>query len=102
MLSSIKNIYVAKWRIDMRFGLDRLYSIAKEHGADPMNGDIVVFRGRNPKRIKVLHADQTGLWLSVKRYCSEGSKARIRFLDDPKVEEISRQELVALLQGENS
>lgn len=66
---------------------------------DPYAGDVVIFIGRNRRRVKVLHADPTGLWISSKLFTLEAMKTRFKFLSEPLCKKISHGELALLLEG---
>ncbi len=66
---------------------------------DPFSGDVVIFVGRNRRRIKVIYADKTGLWVSTKRFTLEAMKTKIEFLSDPECDSITEAELAMLLEG---
>jgi hypothetical protein len=99
MISHSRTICVARQPIDLRSGINRLLSIAKQANLDPQKGDIAVFSGRNRKRLKVLHGDTTGIWLSVKMFTSEKARSRVAFLDDEMVTEVTSADLAVLLEG---
>ena len=66
---------------------------------DPFSGDLLIFIGRHRRRIKVLYADPTGLWLSAKRFTLEAMKTRLDFLLEPSCDSITQAELAMLLEG---
>lgn len=66
---------------------------------DPFAGDVVIFIGRNRRRIKVLYADGTGLWVSAKKFTLEAMKTQFTFLLEPSCESITAAELAMLLEG---
>lgn len=92
-------IFLAEFPVDLRFGLARLMGLAFEAGLNPRQGDVVVFGGRNRKRLKVLHGDATGVWLSTKTFMDEDARARIDFLDRASVRGITPAELAWLVDG---
>ena len=64
-------IMVAIAPCDFRRGLDSLAALCKQLNNDPFSGVIFVFRNRSGTAIKLLVFDQTGMWLTHKRF-SEG------------------------------
>lgn len=66
---------------------------------DPFNGDIVIFIGKNRRRIKVLHADQTGMWISAKIFTMEAMKTNLKFLNEPSCKSITQADLAMLMEG---
>lgn len=66
---------------------------------DPFSGDVVIFIGRHRRRIKVLYADATGLWVSSKRFTLEAMKTKLEFLCDPSCDSITEAELAMLIEG---
>lgn len=99
MLSTrARRVWLAQYRVDFRKQYDGLLAEAFVLGLDPFRGDVVIFVNRNKWRIKVLYADETGLWVSGKRFCAR-MKSVLRFLDDPSCTEISQAELMMLFEG---
>ncbi len=82
-VTGIQRIWVAQHRIDFRRQHDGLLAEAFKLGLDPFRGDVVLFIGQGKSRIKILYADTTGLWLSIKRFTMEAMKTQFRFLRDP-------------------
>jgi len=66
---------------------------------DPFNGDVVIFIGRHRRRIKVLYADATGLWVSAKKFTLEAMKTKFKFLAEPTCASITAAELGMLMEG---
>jgi hypothetical protein len=92
-------IWLARHRVDFRRGHDGLLAEAYKMNLDPFSDDVVIFVGRNRRRIKVLYADRTGLWVSTKRFTLEAMKTKIEFLCDPACDSITEAELAMLLEG---
>jgi hypothetical protein len=68
-------------------------------GLDPFAGDVVLFIGRCRKRMKLLFADDNGLWLAFKRFNSKAMKTHFKFLSDPGFNKISTAELQMFFEG---
>ena len=98
MLNRISRVVVCNYPIDMRKGFNSLLAIAQAHNLEPQNGDLLIFGGRNRRRVKILHGDRTGVWLSIKVFTEEEAMFRMRFLESG-IREISVEELRWLLSG---
>ena len=94
-----QRIWIARHRVDFRKGHSGLLAEAYKMSLDPYNGDVVIFIGRNRRRLKVLHADPTGLWISAKLFTLEAMKTRFKFLTEPSCKVISQGELALILEG---
>jgi transposase len=92
-------IWLARHRVDFRKQHDGLLAEAYRVNLDPFVGDIVIFIGRNRRRIKVLYADGTGLWVSAKKFTLEAMKTKLAFLLEPSCESITAAELAMILEG---
>ena len=61
-------IFVAVEAVDLRKSFSGLWAVAEEKlKEDPNAGAIFVFCNRRCNRIKILHADRSGLWVMIKR-----------------------------------
>lgn len=92
-------IWLARHKVDFRKGHSGLLAEAYKMNLDPFTGDVVIFIGRNRRRIKVLYADSTGLWISSKLFTLEAMKTKFNFLSEPMCDWISQGELALLLEG---
>ena len=92
-------VWLARHRVDFRKGHSGLLAEAYKMNLDPFKNDVVIFIGRNRRRIKVVHADPTGLWISTKQFTLEAMKTNFRFLSEPMCDSISQGELALLLEG---
>lgn len=92
-------VWLARHRVDFRKQHQGLLAEAYKVGLNPFSGDVIIFVGRGLRRIKVLYADVSGLWVSAKLFTSEAMKTRLRFLTDPSCDEISNSELALLIDG---
>ncbi len=95
----IRRVYIVNHRVDFRRRHDGLLAEAFKLGKDPFMGDLMIFIGRGKSRLKLLYADQTGLWESTKKFTVESMKTKLRFLDDPSCTEITEAELALVLEG---
>ena len=94
-----QRIWLAEHRVDFRKGHSGLLAESYKMSLDPFAGDVVIFIGRNRRRIKVLYADSTGLWISSKLFTMEAMKTRLSFLSEPSCRSITAAELALLIEG---
>jgi hypothetical protein len=68
-------------------------------GADPYDGDCVMFVKRDRTQLRAIVGDSVGLYLICRRF--EGARLRdvAAFVRDPHANEISTAELSLLLEG---
>jgi hypothetical protein len=92
-------IWLARHRVDFRRQHDGLLAEAYKMNLDPFAGDLIIFIGRNKRRIKVLYADPTGIWVSAKRFTLEAMKTKFEFLCEPYCDSITEAELAMLIEG---
>jgi hypothetical protein len=92
-------VWLARHRVDFRKQHDGLLAEAYRMHLDPFSGDVVIFVGRNRRRVKVLYADATGLWVSCKKFTMEAMKTKLSFLLEPACESITTAELAMLMEG---
>ena len=95
----VKRLWIARYRVDFRLGHDGLLAQAYRMGLDPLNGDAILFVGRDRKRFKIIYTDSTGLWLSYKRFHKGAIKTNFQFLENLRREEITAADLAMLLEG---
>jgi transposase len=94
-----RRIFVANYVVDFRRNHDGLLAEAFKLNLNPFKGDVIIFIGRKRNRIKVLYSDETGLWLSSKKFTVQSMKTKFKFLIDPSFRKISAGELAMLLEG---
>jgi transposase len=92
-------IWLAMHRVDFRKQHDGLLAESYKMNLDPFSGDVIIFVGRARRRIKVLYADGTGLWVSAKKFTMEAMKTKLRFLFEPSCQSITPAELAMLIEG---
>ena len=94
-----QRVWLAQHKVDFRKGHSGLLAEAYKMSLDPFLGDVVIFIGRNRRRLKVLFADPTGVWISSKLFTLEAMKTRLKFLTVPSCKSISQAELLLLIEG---
>lgn len=97
--AKLRFIHVAMHRVDFRKSHDGLLAEAYTMGLNPFEGDVILFVGRCRRRMKLLFADESGLWLAFKRFNAQAMKTKFRFLIDPQVNQISMAELQMFFEG---
>jgi hypothetical protein len=100
MLSvKIRRVFLARHRVDFRKRYDGLVGEAFSLGADPYDGDCVLFVKKDHTQLRAIVGDGVGLYLICRRF--EGGRLRklAEFADDPSATEISTAELSLLLEG---
>lgn len=101
MLSSllVRRIVVALWHVDFRKGHTGLLGECRVAGIEPWKGDCVVFISRCRTRIKVLFADETGLWMSYKQFAKGAIATQVEMLTSPKTKTMTPSDFAMLLEG---
>lgn len=96
---TLRRVLLAQHRVDFRKRFDGLLAEAYRIGADPYDGDCVVFIKKDRTQIRALVGDGYGLYLVSRRF--EGSRLRavLQFAADPSARTISTGELSLLLEG---
>jgi len=97
--AKLRYIHLAMHRVDFRKSHDGMLAECYQMGLDPYAGDVVLFVGRCRRCMKLLFADETGLWLAFKRFNEESMKTKFRFLSDPQANKISMAELQMFFEG---
>jgi len=94
-----RRVFLAKHKVDFRKGPDGLLGEAHLLGADPYQGDCVVFVKRDHTQLRALLGDGIGLYLITRRF--EGGRLRLleTFAERPSGAAISTGELSLLLEG---
>jgi hypothetical protein len=100
MLSvKVRRVFLARHRVDFRKRFDGLLAEAFQLGADPYDGDCVLFVKRDSTQLRVIVGDGVGLYLICRRF--EGGRLRnlAAFAQERSAAEISTAELSLLLEG---
>jgi hypothetical protein len=95
----VKRVLLVCCFIDLRKGHLGLLGICRHLGYEPWSGDLLVFVSKDKTKIKLLVADETGLWVLYKQFSKGVLKTKLRFLQDETTTEISQAELGMLLAG---
>lgn len=67
-LNDTMRYHLCPGRTDMRKGINSLIGVVKEHmGTDVRNGDVFIFIGSSRRLMKLLHAEDGGMVMYVKR-----------------------------------
>ena len=100
MLSvKVRRVFLARHRIDFRKRFDGLLAEAFQLGADPYDGDCVLFVKRDHTQLRAIVGDGVGLYLICRRFEGGCLKDLPPFASQPGVAEISTAELSLLLEG---
>jgi hypothetical protein len=94
-----RRVFLAQHKVDFRKGPDGLLGEAYLLGADPYQGDCVLFVKRDQTQLRALLGDEIGLYLVTRRF--EGGRLRVleSFAERPSGAVISTGELSLLLEG---
>ena len=100
MLSvKVRRVFLARHRVDFRKRFDGLLAEAFQLGADPYDGDCVLFVKRDHTQLRAIVGDSVGVYLICRRF--EGGRLRnlAAFAQERCAAEISTAELSLLLEG---
>lgn len=88
-------------RTDMRKGINSLIGVVKEKmGSDVRNGDVFIFIGSSRRLMKLLHAEDGGMVMYVKRL--EAGRFKLPEYDpDTKSYPMEWRDLVVMVEGIN-
>ena len=78
--AKINRIILAEYRVDFRKQEHGLFGEVYALGLNPFAGDLVIFISKGKRKIKLLYADPSGLWLSKKTFSAEAMKTKFKFL----------------------
>ena len=95
----IRRVLLAQHRVDFRKRFDGLLAEAYRLGAQPYDGDCVLFVKRDHTQLRALVGDGVGLYLVSRRF--EGGRLRLllAFAEQPTTKTLSTAELSMLLEG---
>lgn len=96
---TIRRVVLAQHRVDFRRRFDGLLAESYRLGADPYDGDCVLFIKRDHTQLRALVGDAVGLYLVCRRFEGGRLKKLLSFVKDPAATHISTAELSLLLEG---
>jgi hypothetical protein len=96
---NVKKVHVAQYPIDFRKQHQSLLAEAFALDLDLWSGDLVVFLNRYKTGVKMLLADDTGIWLLYKKMSRGSIKTKICEWGKQGKHTITRSELMMLLEG---
>ncbi len=96
---NIKRIHLAGYPIDFRKQHQSLLGEAFSLGLDLWSGDAIVFLNGRRNGVKILLADDTGVWLLYKKMSRGALGAMIQGWKEKGIKTISHAELMLLLEG---
>lgn len=96
---NVKRIHLATYPLDFRKQHQALLSEAFSLGLDLWRGDAIVFLNQKKTGIKILLADDTGIWVLYKKMSRGSIATRIEGWKTQSLKTISHSELTLLLEG---
>ena len=95
----IRRVLIAQHGTDFRKRFDGLLSEAYRLGANPYEGDFVIFLKRDRTQLRGLAGDKLGLYLVCRRFEGGRLRANFAFAKDPTCTTISMAEVALLFEG---
>ena len=99
MLENIRKVWLARHAVDFRCGHEGLMAQASSVGLDIISGEGLLFIARDKKKLKLLFADENGLWVAYKKFSQKGLKLRLDFFENPEKSKLSKKQLLMLFSG---
>jgi len=96
---TVRRVLLAEHRVDFRRRFDGLLAEAYRFGAQPYEGDCIVFIKRDRTQIRALVGDRFGLYLVCRRFEGGCLRSLLKFAEHPGAHTISTGELSLLLEG---
>lgn len=98
-LNDTMRYHLCPGRTDMRKGINSLIGVVKEQmGADVRNGDVFIFIGSSRRLMKLIHAEDGGMVMYVKRL--EAGRFKIPEYDaDLQSYRMEWRDLVLMVEG---
>jgi hypothetical protein len=96
---TVRRVLFAEHRVDFRKQFDGLLAEAYRIGAQPYDGDCIVFIKKDRTQIRALIGDRYGLYLILRRFEGGRLRALLPFAEEPGAKTISTGELSLLLEG---
>ncbi|MFC1610400.1 IS66 family insertion sequence element accessory protein TnpB [Myxococcota bacterium] len=95
----VNRVLMAHHRVDFRKQINGLLGEAYRLGADPYDGDCVLFVKKDRTQLRALVGDGVGLYLVTRRFEGGRLQTLLAFAEKPTVKSISTAELSLLLEG---
>lgn len=95
----VRRVLLVEHRVDFRKQYDGLLGEAYRLGAQPYDGDCVVFLKKDRTQIRSLVGDHRGLYLIGRRFEGGRLDSSLAFLERPGAKTISMGELSLLFEG---
>jgi len=96
---TVRRVLFAEHRVDFRKSFDGLLAEAFRVGAQPYDGDCMIFVKKDRTQIRALIGDRYGLYLVLRRFEGGRLRALLAFAEHPSAKTISTGELSLLLEG---
>lgn len=96
---TVRRVLLAEHRVDFRKGFNGLLAEAFRIGAQPYDGDCIVFIKKDRTQIRALIGDRYGLYLVLRRFEGGRLRALLAFAEQPGSRTMSTGELSLLLEG---
>lgn len=96
---TVRRVLFAQHRVDFRRQLNGLLAEAYRIGADPYDGDCVVFIKKDHTQIRALVGDRYGLYLVSRRFEGGRLQTLLKFAEEPSTKKVTTGELSLLLEG---
>lgn len=98
-LNDTMRYYLCPGKTDMRKGISSLCGVVHEKmGSDVKNGDVFIFIGSSRKLMKLLHAEDGGMVMCVKRL--EAGRFKLpRYSPESKSYPMEWRDLVVMVEG---
>ena len=96
---TVRRVLLAEHRVDFRKSFDGLLGEAFRVGAQPYDGDCIIFVKKDRTQIRALIGDRYGLYLVLRRFEGGRLRALLAFAEQPGAKTISTGELSLLLEG---
>jgi hypothetical protein len=95
---TVQRVFLAKYGLDFRKRFDGMLAESYRMGANPYDGDCVVFVKRDHTQLRALVGDAVGLYLICRRFEGGRLKQLMKFAEAPEASHISTAELSLLLK----
>ena len=96
---TIRRVLLAEHRVDFRKGFNGLLAEAFRVGAQPYDGDCVLFVKKDRTQLRAVVGDRYGLYLVYRRFEGSRLRALLQFAERPGARIVSTGELSLLLEG---